>query len=85
MKNQNNSQYRSGRRVFIQKPTIRDAQEEALWQQVHKFVQLIPSEVEPNLGRVREIKEEIEKGTYLQTEMIEETAARLAVRFMRKE
>lgn len=85
MKNSNNPQYRASRRVFIQKPSVRDGQEEILWQEVHKFAQLIPSEVEPNLGRVREIKEEIEKGKYLQNEMIEETAARLAVRFMRKE
>jgi hypothetical protein len=34
---------------------------------------------------VQEIKDEIKEGTYLTPEMIEETAARLAIRFTRPE
>lgn len=52
---------------------------------VRRYLRLIPTEAEPNLGRVREIKEEIKKGTYLTREMIEEAAAQLAVRLLRKE
>lgn len=37
------------------------------------------------MGRIREIKDEIKKGEYFTPEMIEETSARLAIRFMRKE
>ena len=73
------------RRIRIEKPTIRNPEEERLWREVRKYAALIPFEAEPNLGRVREIKEEIKKGTYLTPEVIEETAARLAVRFMRKD
>jgi anti-sigma28 factor (negative regulator of flagellin synthesis) len=46
---------------------------------------LIPTEAEPNLGRVREIKEEIKNGTYLTREIIEEAAMQLALRLLRKE
>ena len=72
-------------RIRIEKPVIQNPEEERLWQDVHKFAQLIPSEPEPNFGRVHEIREAIKNGTYLKPEMIEETAARLAIRFMRKE
>ena len=51
---------------------------------VRKYLRLIPTEAEPNLGRVREIKEEIKKGTYLTREMIEEAAMQLAIRLLRK-
>jgi len=53
-------------------------------EEVRKYLRLIPSEPEPNLGRVREIKEEIKKGTYLTREIIEEAAAQLALRLLRK-
>ena len=53
--------------------------------EVQKYLRLIPTEAEPNLGRVREIKEEIKKGTYLTREMIEEAAMQLALRLLRKE
>ena len=52
---------------------------------VRKYLRLIPTEAEPNLGRVREIKEEIKKGTYLTREIIEEAAMQLALRLLRKE
>ena len=53
-------------------------------EEVQKYLRLIPTEAEPNLGRVREIKEEIKKGTYLTREIIEEAAAQLALRLLRK-
>ena len=53
--------------------------------EVRKYLRLIPTEAEPNLGRVREIKEEIKKGTYLTREIIEEAAMQLALRLLRKE
>ena len=53
-------------------------------EEVRKYLRLIPSEPEPNLGRVREIKEEIKKGTYLTRDMIEEAAMQLALRLLRK-
>lgn len=53
--------------------------------EVRKYLRLIPTEPEPNLGRVREIKEEIKKGTYLTREVIEEAAMQLALRLLRKE
>lgn len=52
---------------------------------VQKYLRLIPTEAEPNLGRVREIKDEIKKGTYLTREVIEEAAMQLALRLLRKE
>ena len=52
---------------------------------VRKYLRLIPTEAEPNLGRVREIKEEIKRGTYLTREIIEEAAMQLAIRLLRKE
>lgn len=54
-------------------------------EEVRKYLRLIPTEPEPNLGRVREIKEEIKKGTYLTREMIEEAAMQLALRLLRKD
>ena len=73
------------RRIRIIKPVIRTAEEERLWREVHKFAELIPFELEPNMGRVREIKDELKKGTYMTQEIIEETAARLAVRFLNRD
>ena len=73
------------RKIKIQGPSIEPHEDAGTWNEVRKFAALVPSEVEPNIGRVQEIKEEIEKGTYLTNEVIEETAARLAIRFMKKE
>lgn len=72
-------------KIKIEKPSIRTPEEERLWRDVHKFAQLIPSEPDPNMGRLEEIKDEIKKGTYLTSQVIEETSARLAIRFMQKE
>ena len=76
---------KNGQRIRIAKPAIQSREEENLWREVSKFVQLIPLEPEPNMGRLCEIKEEIRKGTYLTPEVIEETAARLAIRFIKPE
>lgn len=54
-------------------------------EEIRKYARLIPHVAEPNLGRVREVQEEIKKGVYPSREMTEETAARLALRFLRKE
>lgn len=56
-----------------------------LREEIRKYARLLPQVAEPNLGRVREIQEEIKKGTYPSREAIEETAARLTLRFLRKE
>lgn len=56
-----------------------------LQDEVRKYVRFLPQVAEPNLARVREIRDEIQRGTYLNREMIEETASRLALRFLRKE
>jgi anti-sigma28 factor (negative regulator of flagellin synthesis) len=63
----------------VKPPTV-EIQEE-----VRKYLRLIPEVAEPNLARVREIKEQIKQGTYLTREIIEETASRLVLRFLRKE
>lgn len=76
---------KNGHKIRIEKPSIQSLEEEQLWRRVHKFAEMIPTESEPNLGRVREIKDELKKGTYLNSEVIEETAARLAARLMRPE
>lgn len=74
-----------GRKIKITKPVMENGEDERLWQEVRKYVRLIPLVPEPNMGRIMEIKEEIRKGTYEKPEVIEETAARLAIRFMTKE
>ena len=53
--------------------------------EIRKYLRQIPGESEPNLGRVREIKEEIKKGTYLTREIIEEAAMQLALRLLKKD
>ena len=54
-------------------------------EEIRKYIRFLPHVPEPNLARVREIKEQIENGTYLTKEMTDETAARLMFRFLRKE
>lgn len=77
---------KTSRKIRIVNPSIRTFEDEQLWRDVHKYAQLIASEPEPNMGRVREIKDELKAGhPYVTPEVIEETAARLAIRFMHKE
>ena len=73
------------RRIRIEKPVSSTPEDDRLWQEARHYARLIPSEPEPNMGRLEEIKEEIKKGTYLTSQAIEETAARLTIRFMKKE
>ena len=85
MKPHRNNIERAGSKIRIENPIIRNSEEEALWREIGKFAKIIPAEVEPNMDRVREIKEDLKKGNYLSSEVIEETAARLAIRFMKME
>ncbi len=84
-KYQDNLPIKNSKKISIEQPSIRTSEEENIWREVAKFAKLIPAELEPNMGRVQEIKDEIKNGTYLRPEMIEETSARLAIRFMQKE
>lgn len=72
-------------KIRIEHPRIQSSADEHLWKDVQRFSRLVPQEPEPNFGRVQEIKEEIRQGTYLSPEKIEETAARLAIRFLRRD
>jgi len=76
---------KSRRKIRIQPVTSEPDESQKQRDEVRKYLRLIPTESEPNLGRVREIKEEIKKGTYLTKEMIEEAAMQLALRLLRKE
>lgn len=53
--------------------------------EIRKYLRLLPQIAEPNLARVREIRQQIQEGTYLNREIVEEAARRLALRFLRKE
>lgn len=63
----------------------RELMSSEIQEEIRKYVRYLPQVAEPNLARVREIKEQIQKGTYLTREMVEETVARLALRFLRRE
>ncbi len=54
-------------------------------EEIRKYIRFLPHVPEPNLARVRELKEQIKNGTYLTREVVEETAGRLMFRFLRKE
>lgn len=53
--------------------------------EIRKYLRLLPDIAEPNLARVMEIKEQLKQGNYPTQEIIEETAERIAMRFLRKE
>lgn len=73
------------KRIKIVKPTAEFGENDHLWQLVRKYQRLMPSAPNPNLGRVEELKEEISKGNYITSEVLDETAARLTMRFTRPE
>ena len=73
------------RKVRVEKPAMEHGEDEGLWAEVRKFAQLVPQEPEPNMGRADEIKEDIRRGRYITPEVMEETVARLVIRFMTKE
>ena len=73
-------------KLKILAPLDQEPQSAEILAEVQEYVRLLPEIPEPNLTRVQEIKEQLQNGTYTVTkEMIEETASRLALRFLRKE
>ncbi len=72
-------------RIKIMKPSRQSDVSDTVWEEVQKYAQMIPYEPEPNMGRVDEIREEIQKGTYLNKEMIDEAASKIASRFLKKD
>ena len=71
--------------VLTQQGTESDLTPREVQEEVRKYLKLMPQVIEPNLTRVQEIKELVRQGAYLNQELIEETASRLALRFLRKE
>jgi len=57
----------------------------SLQRELKRYIDMIPHEPEPNLGRVFEIKQELRKGRYPTQEMIDEAAHHLAARLCRGE
>ena len=71
-------------RIRIEKPVIQTQEEDQLWREVQRYVEMIPGEADPHMGRVEEIKEEIRSGNYPTREMIDAAAARLASRLRKQ-
>lgn len=71
-------------RVRIEKPVIQTEEEDLAWQEIRRYAKMIPDEVDPHMGRVEEIKEEIRKGNYPTREMIDAAAARLTARLTKQ-
>lgn len=72
-------------KILIPEVPQRELTPSEVQEEIRKYIRYLPHVAEPNLARVREIKEEIEKGTYLTRQMVEETASRLVLRFLRRE
>ena len=72
-------------RILTEVDTPGQSTQAQLKEEVRKYLRLLPEIAEPNLAQVREIQEQIKQGTYLTREIVEETAGRLALRFLRKE
>jgi len=72
-------------RIRIEKPLVQGEEAEGLLSEAARFSRMVPQAPNPNLGRVKEIKDQIRKGNYLTPEVLEETAAHLTLRFMRSE
>jgi hypothetical protein len=69
----------------IEPPRAALPSKKSLHSDIKKYLDMIPHEPEPNLGRVYEIKQEIKKGKYPTQEMIDEAAHHLAMRLARGE
>ena len=69
----------------IEPPRAALPSKKSLHSDIKKYLDMIPHEPEPNLGRVYEIKQEIKKGRYPTQEMIDEAAHHLAMRLGRGE
>jgi hypothetical protein len=72
-------------KVLTPQESAADETPAQLREEIQKYLRYLPQVAEPNLARVREIQEQVQQGAYLTREMIEETARRLALRFLRKE
>ena len=72
-------------KILTHEIPVRELTPSGVQEEIRKYTRYLPQVAEPNLARVREIKEQIQKGTYLTRELIEETAARLVLRFLRRE
>lgn len=73
------------RKIKIERPSTQPPEVDSrIWHEVQHYLRQIPEELEPNMGRVAEIKQEIQDGVYLTPEMVDEVAARLAARFLKK-
>lgn len=81
----NKSNKRNNRIRVVKPETENGACTDITWQEVQKFAKLVPFEPDPNLGRVREIKEELRKGFYPSHQMIEEAASQLLSRWKQEE
>lgn len=71
--------------VLKSQATGQESVQGKIQEEVRRYLRFLPQVADPNLGRVQEIREEIQKGGYPTREIIEETATRLALRFLRKE
>ncbi len=69
----------------IEPPRAALPSKKSLHSDIKKYVDMIPHEPEPSLGRVFEIKQELKKGRYPTQEMIDEAAHHLAMRLARGE
>lgn len=64
---------------------MKEPAEADLRQEVEKYRRMMDDIPDPNFGRIRELKDAIRKGTFLTKEAIQETAERIAARFLGKE
>ncbi|OGW80864.1 MAG: hypothetical protein A3G33_05575 [Omnitrophica bacterium RIFCSPLOWO2_12_FULL_44_17] len=64
---------------------MRKKEEDDFKKDIEKFKREIEDIPEPNFGRIEELKEKIRNKTFLTKEAIEETAMRLAAKFLGKE
>lgn len=74
------------RHVRVASPVAEEGENEELWRQIQKFARYMSAVPEPNFSRVQEIKDDLRKGKYKITdEMLDETATRLSMRFLKRE
>ncbi len=59
--------------------------EKNLKREIEKYRRMLDDVPEPNFGRIKELKEAIQKGTLVTKESILESAKRIAARFLGKE
>ncbi len=64
---------------------MKKEEERNINQEIEKYKRLLQDIPDPNFGRIRELKESIRKGTFLTKEAIQETAERIAAKFLGRE